>query len=426
MDNKPSRVVVVHPDLGVGGAERLIVDLCKALQQSKHYSFDVDIYTGYHDRNRCFEETRDGSLNVHTIGKWIPRNFFGRFHALLAYLKILYIAIYLLLFKDFDVFICDQVPICLPVLRLKPKLNIRSRKFIFYCHFPDQLLTTRKTTLKTWYRNIIDWIEESSIRAADTVLVNSEFTKKVFCDTFKSWKNNPALKPPEVLYPCVDVTVFSSYEPSIETKLKLQYLSDKSNFIFLSLNRFERKKDLGLAIRAFGKFFATYKKQNNISPDKDPHLVVAGGFDPRLSECVDYYSELEKLVDDLSLTLNVTFIKTPSDDEKMLLLALCKVVIYTPQNEHFGIVPLEAMAMSKPVIAPASGGPLETIVVDEANQTGYLCQPEDRRFSDAMIELVMNNMKRQQVGNAGFKRVVDKFSFQVFQRQIEQYCVQTQ
>ena len=31
-------------------------------------------------------------------------------------------------------------------------------------------------------------------------------------------------------------------------------------------------------------------------------------------------------------------------------------------NEHFGIVPLESMYVGTPVIAVASGGPLETIV----------------------------------------------------------------
>jgi len=36
-------------------------------------------------------------------------------------------------------------------------------------------------------------------------------------------------------------------------------------------------------------------------------------------------------------------------------------LIYTPTNEHFGIVPLEAMYMEKPVIACNSGGPTETI-----------------------------------------------------------------
>lgn len=52
------------------------------------------------------------------------------------------------------------------------------------------------------------------------------------------------------------------------------------------------------------------------------------------------------------------------------LLAACVAVVYTPPNEHFGIVPLEAMAHRCPVIACNSGGPCETV---EAGSTGVLC-----------------------------------------------------
>eukprot|EP00955_Chlamydomonas_euryale_P011176 120591-Chlamydomonas_euryale.AAC.1 len=59
--------------------------------------------------------------------------------------------------------------------------------------------------------------------------------------------------------------------------------------------------------------------------------------------------------------------------QRALLLAACSVVLYTPQNEHFGIVPLEAMAAGRPVVACASGGPLESVLHGE---TGMLCQPD--------------------------------------------------
>lgn len=40
-------------------------------------------------------------------------------------------------------------------------------------------------------------------------------------------------------------------------------------------------------------------------------------------------------------------------------------ILPTLDNEHFGIVPLESMYVGTPVIAVASGGPLETIVPGE-------------------------------------------------------------
>ena len=60
-DPKPTtqsrRVVFFHPDLGIGGAERLIVDAAVGLQQRGH---KVTIYTSHCDRRHCFEEVRDG------------------------------------------------------------------------------------------------------------------------------------------------------------------------------------------------------------------------------------------------------------------------------------------------------------------------------------------------------------------------------
>lgn len=55
---------------------------------------------------------------------------------------------------------------------------------------------------------------------------------------------------------------------------------------------------------------------------------------------------------------------------KSLLIAACSALIYTPAFEHFGIVPIEAMYLGRPVIAMDAGGPRETLVHQE---TGFLC-----------------------------------------------------
>lgn len=49
------KIAIVHPDLGIGGAERLIVDAAIAL---KERGKDVTIYTSHHDPNHCFPETK--------------------------------------------------------------------------------------------------------------------------------------------------------------------------------------------------------------------------------------------------------------------------------------------------------------------------------------------------------------------------------
>ena len=67
---KMVRVVFLHPDLGIGGAERLVVDAALALRDKSH---DVHIVTCHHDESHCFEETRNGSLQVTSVGDWLPR-----------------------------------------------------------------------------------------------------------------------------------------------------------------------------------------------------------------------------------------------------------------------------------------------------------------------------------------------------------------
>ena len=64
------RVVFLHPDLGIGGAERLVVDAALALRDKNH---EVHIVTCHHDDSHCFEETRNGSLQVTSVGDWLPR-----------------------------------------------------------------------------------------------------------------------------------------------------------------------------------------------------------------------------------------------------------------------------------------------------------------------------------------------------------------
>lgn len=47
--------------------------------------------------------------------------------------------------------------------------------------------------------------------------------------------------------------------------------------------------------------------------------------------------------------------------ERCSLLKHSLCLLYTPENEHFGIVPVEAMYCQTPVIACNSGGPLESV-----------------------------------------------------------------
>lgn len=76
------RVVFVHPDLGIGGAERAVVDAALALKSRGH---SVTFLTAHHDPSHCFQETRDGTLEV-SVWCYLPQR-------MVETLKIRYIVV---------------------------------------------------------------------------------------------------------------------------------------------------------------------------------------------------------------------------------------------------------------------------------------------------------------------------------------------
>lgn len=96
---------------------------------------------------------------------------------------------------------------------------------------------------------------------ADAIAVNSGFTKGVVS---KVWPQLAAQRVLEIVYPCVDVKEKKPDEEADET------LTWRDTDILLSINRFEAKKDVGLAIRAY----AGLGKHGR----KGVRLVVAGEF----------------------------------------------------------------------------------------------------------------------------------------------------
>ena len=251
-----ARVAFVHPDLGIGGAERLVVDAALALKSRGH---SVHMFTAHHDPGHCFEETADGTLAVTCRGDWLPRHCCQRGYALWAYMRMVYIALYLAFFSKmkFDVIICDQISACVPVLKLT------GAKVLFYCHFPDQLLTTRKSWLKKLYRWPIDTLEEWTTGKAHEVLVNSNFTAQVFRSTFRTL---PHVQP-AVLYPSLNFSAFDQSPGGLEDVAPPQ-----AKTVFLSINRYERKKNLPLAVDAFARLLGQLGERER----SEVHLIMAG------------------------------------------------------------------------------------------------------------------------------------------------------
>ncbi|KAI7281463.1 mannosyltransferase, partial [Hortaea werneckii] len=335
-------IVFVHPDLGIGGAERLVIDAAVGLQNAGH---KVTILTSYRDTNHCFEEARDGTLDVRVRGDTLcPPTLFGRLAILCAILRQLHLVLITALFSSElaqlapDVIFVDQLSICIPFFRvLYPKAKV-----LFYGHYPDRLLAQEgknagERLLKWFYRVPFDALEGWSTGCADSVVVNSKFTRAVFKRTFRSMR----IRELKVVYPCVDTDQEQKEKPSNEP-----LWPDRK--VLLSINRFERKKNLDLAINAYA----------GLSPEERSQslLVIAGGYDPRSNENAAYHKELQHLADFLKIPhstfrgadftptaipkeTSILFLLSIPNPLKTSLLHTSSLLIYTPTNEHFGIVP---------------------------------------------------------------------------------------
>ena len=166
------KIAILHPDLGIGGAENLIINVALSLEKK---GYKVKIFTPHYDPDRCFEECKKLDIEVH--GNLFPRTIFGRFIAMCAYIRMLLCAILVTLFVagEYDYFILDQVSFPIPILKL------RNSKIMFYCHFPDKLLNTnRGSIVMRMYRFVLDYVEEITTGMAHTIVSNSEFSKRIF------------------------------------------------------------------------------------------------------------------------------------------------------------------------------------------------------------------------------------------------------
>lgn len=94
---KPGGIAFIHPDLGIGGAERLVVDVAMGLQNLGN---QVVIYTSHCDLNHCFDEVSSGQLKAIVHGDFLPTLFYKRFHILFAILRQLYLVLVLIISGD--------------------------------------------------------------------------------------------------------------------------------------------------------------------------------------------------------------------------------------------------------------------------------------------------------------------------------------
>lgn len=112
--------------------------------------------------------------------------------------------------------------------------------------------------VKSAYRLPFNSLESWSTGCSDDIVVNSRFTGGVVKSAFPGLRSRDL----KVIYPCVDTATRT--EPATKSS---GLWSDLST-VFLSINRFEKKKAVDLALRAYSGLSAAQKKGSM--------LVIAG------------------------------------------------------------------------------------------------------------------------------------------------------
>ncbi|MCB8985998.1 MAG: glycosyltransferase family 4 protein [Ardenticatenaceae bacterium] len=130
----------------------------------------------------------------------------------------------------------------------------------------------------------------------------------------------------------------------------------------------------------------------------------------------EYMEKLKQLVVDLELGEKVLFLGHRDDIPQ--ILAAADIATMPSYYEAFGLVALESMAMAKPVIATKAGGVPEFLVDGEM---GILIPPSDAdALAEAIIRLLNDPDKANQMGRRGRKHVEQYYSFPQYQRRFRQ------
>jgi len=167
----------------------------------------------------------------------------------------------------------------------------------------------------------------------------------------------------------------------------------KEKKIILSVSHLIKIKGIDSNLKAIAKLI---KKYSDII-----YLIIGEGEEKK---------KLKKLVSELNLQDRVIFIGEVSHYKVMEYMASCDVFSLPSWNEGFGVVYLEAMAQSKPVIG-CQGEGIEDFVKN--GKTGLLVKPKDvDGLTEAMNYLLSNPDKAQAIGKRARKLVLENYTWE--------------
>jgi len=321
------KVAIIHDYLNqYGGAERVLETLLEIYP-------DADVYTLLYEKSQMPQKINRARIKTSFLRKF-P---FSKF--LYEYLLPFYpIAVEAFDTRKYDLVISNSsawskgvitnVPTCHVVYCLNPM------RFVWDSYFSvikKNGLISR--VLRIVLHHIRIWDEVSSKRGYRYIAISENVRSRI--------KKHYGIES-EIIHPPADTEFF------VPAPHKRQ------EEFYLIVSRLKAYKRIELAIEAFNEM-------------KKPLIIIGDG---------SHYNHLKSLA-----SKNIQFIRDADDSKLLSYYQRCRAVIF-PQIEDFGIVPLEAQACGKPVIAFGGGGALETVA---DGKTGVFFFRQSR---DSLIEAV--------------------------------------
>jgi glycosyltransferase involved in cell wall biosynthesis len=258
--------------------------------------------------------------------------------------------------------------------------------------FPPAFRHHRSWTERGLYRlgamsaSAMNWLMPGKRRAALLLVANQ--------------RSRDAL--PKGLGPRVESLVENGVDLTLWREDSIHAAQKQHGATFLFLGRLIDLKAVDLLLLAF----------HQASSQAPMRLLIAGdGLERERLEQVA--RQLGILADDPSNDLGkVRFLGWLPQQECAQLLGQVDCLVLPSLRECGGAVILEAMAMAKPVIATAWGGPLDYL----DDNCGVLVEPTDREaivtgFRDAMARLACSPDERARLGHKGRLKVVQEYDW---------------
>lgn len=113
---------------------------------------------------------------------------------------------------------------------------------------------------------------------------------------------------------------------------------------------------------------------------------------------------------------NIEFLGWQDDATLAQIYGGCRALLF-PGVEDFGIVPLEAMASGKPVLAYGKGGALETIVAEGDAATGVFFYEQTPRALQEALDL----FSKKKFDPFAIRHHAEKFDLRIFEQRLNDY-----